>query len=197
MRSPLISILLAASFTAASPFATAFAASAKPAPPATAAAVTNEKGGDPEIAGMRRTLASVIVLKKLALTPEQKKELASIIADAKQLKARAKAELANDSLRGQRKQLLAKAIDEARVSGKVSPETKVAVEEMKEKLKDGASSLKSERREIGQRLKGLFTDAQREELKDMRAEAGRRAAKHPHAMLKLMMSDEFSAELAR
>ncbi|HVO30250.1 MAG TPA: hypothetical protein VMV18_05925, partial [bacterium] len=103
MKTTLVALFLAALPLAAG---TAFAAE-----PDVDAAVVSVKAHGPEAenASLRRTLASVLVLKRLNLTAQQKTELTSIIADAKALRAKTKADVGAAVPAEQRTQILEKA----------------------------------------------------------------------------------------
>ena len=213
------SILLAATLavsTAAAPVAFAVERGA---------IVSPDRKGDEDVASMRRTLVSVLVLQKLQLSPAQKKDLAGVIADMKQLKTERENDPAFQSIKNDRKALLAKAIDEARAKGEVSPETRDALLALRDKGRDAMKAYAGRGKDVMQRLKGILTTDQVESLKDLRGEIGPlmgvgvgvgpgAGGEHVAAegvkpgvrggegrgrgmVLRLLLSDEFQAELSK
>jgi hypothetical protein len=179
-------------------------------PPSQSAVHAGHEGreGDPEIASMRRTLVSALVVKKLALSAEQKTKLVSLIQQAKQLEEDAKNERDSSGVKDQRKALLQKAIDEARSSGKLDDQTKNGFAELGGKAQDGAQGFRTQGRELMKQIRAVFTDDQLASLQDLRSEIpgarmrggreGKGNGKRGGAMLfRLMMTDEFAAELSR
>ena len=159
-----------------------------------------EHGGDVRDpnAGLRRTLASVLVIKKLDLTSDQKREILSIITDAKALRAKAVGSVPEN----ERRSTLERAIADARANGEISADTKEQMKAMREKMKAGAGSLKGDREALHARMEKVLTPAQIEKLqagKHGKGDGERRAHKQAKraAWVRLMMSDEFAAELAR
>lgn len=162
---------------------------AKPsAPPA-----VENRQQDPQLASLRRTLASVLLLEKLKLTPDQKKELAAIATDARALREKARAAApAADA----RKQLLEKAIQEARDTGRLSDATRESVRGMREGARARAKSSAPERKALRARLERILTPEKRAELRA--SQSARHGGKRRAAgFLRLLMSDEFAAELAK
>lgn len=151
-------------------------------------------GGD-ENASLRRTLAAALVVKKLDLTTDQKREMLSIIADAKQLRERAK----NAIPANERKAVLEKAISEARATGELSADTRERMRAMRDRVKANTGSMKADRQALRERMEKVLTPAQLEKIKEGRRERqleGKRNIKKA-MWLRLLMSDEFAAELSR
>lgn len=166
---------------------------AKPSAPPAPAAVEHSQQ-DPQVASLRRTLASVLLLEKLKLTPDQKKELAAIATDARALREKARAAApASDT----RKQLLEKAIQEARDTGRVSDATRESVRGMREGAKARAESSAPERKALRARLEKIITPGKRAELRDSQQRSRRDGKRRGAGLLRLLMSDEFAAELAK
>lgn len=168
---------------------------AKPSAPPAPAAVEHPQQQDPQLASLRRTLASVLLLEKLKLTPDQKKELAAIATDARALREKARAGApAADS----RKLLLEKAIQEARDTGRVSDATRESVRTMRKEAKARTEASAPERKALRARLEKIITPEKRAELRASSQPVSRRGGKRRAAgLLRLMMSDEFAAELAK
>ena len=192
-------------------------------------AVSPDRAGDEDVASMRRTLMSVLVLQKLQLSPAQKHDLQGVLSDMKQLRDERKSDKTLQSIGDQRKALLQKAIDEARAKGEVSPETKDAILALRDQTRDAMKPFAGRGRDVMKRLKGILTTDQIESLKDLRGEVGPlfgeggarpEAGTQPEGaqpqvqpqgrpawrggegagrgmLLRLLMSDEFQAELAK
>ena len=168
-------------------------ATAALAVPEAASAGRIERGAAPKdgTVSLRRTLASVLVLKKLAPTSDQKREMLSIIAEAKVLREKTR----NAVPENQRRIVLEKAIADARATGVVSPQTKEEMKSMRAKV--AAESSGGERKELRERMQKLFTPEQIEKMRAGRDKKHARRAGKKAAWVRLMMSDEFAAELAK
>ncbi len=176
---------------------------AKPAKPAISADVREDRE---EMGKLHRELASALLVKRLDLTPTQKTDLLRVIADAKALRAERQGSKDFDAMREKRKELLQRAIDDARKTGEVSAQTKVAMEEMRGDVKDARDVHQAKAKELKERLRKVLTAEQVEELKELREDMpgpgrmrGGKAGKKGHGggFLRLLLSDEFEAELKR
>lgn len=169
---------------------------AKPTPKAEISAEVREDRE--ELGKLRRELAAAILVKRLNPSREQRQELLRIIADAKALRATAVSGKEADGLREKRKQLLERAIEDARKTGEVSSQTKVAIEDLKGDAKDVRKEHKGKAKEIHERLRKVLTAEQIEELKELKSEMpGKRKQGKKGLGLRLLLSDEFAAELSR
>lgn len=192
------SILLPLAFAAVIPLA----AAAPKSPPKQSAPVEMRQG-DPELQSLRRQLASAVLVTELTLTGEQKKALKSVIAEAKIVRGQVKNDAELAKFRESRKVALKAAIDEVHSKGSLSDATK-------QSLKDGAKDAPVDREEIREKMqgfresvKGILTAQQIEKLQEMREKRqekgfGKQGKKgEGRQMLRLLMSDEFAAELDR
>lgn len=178
------------------------AAAPKGAPPKPAAnAAVEGPHGDPELQSLRRQLASAVLVSELKLTGEQKKALKSVIAEAKKLRDDVKSDPDLAKFRADRKVALKAAVDEVHSKGALSAGTK-------QTLKDGVKDAPVDREEMREKMqtlkdsvKGILTAEQMEKVQEMKA---KRAGKFQRErkgdgrrLIRLMMSDEFAAELDR
>lgn len=174
---------------------TTLAAKPQPKPPVSAEVRADRE----EIGKLRRELMSAMVVKRLDLSSEQKRALLAVIADAKKLRASTAVDPDADAVREQRKALLRRAIEEARKTGEVSAETKAGIQELRADVKDVRKEHKGELLALKERLEKILKKEQVEELKELRRDAPEKRGKKggKRMFLRLLMSDEFAAELAR
>lgn len=204
-------------------FAAAVAAMlAVPAVPAFAAApgrTPEAVAAHAEIASLRRELAAALIVKRLALTPEQKNEIKRVVADLKTTREALRADDELAAIREQREALLRKAIEEARATGLVSSETRDALKALRTEGRDERKEHAPAMKEAMEKLRNVLTAEQKQALRDMRkeiraegvgmhgsAEGDAGAKKHGGfrrgkmaklGMMKLLLSDELAAELDR
>lgn len=173
-------------------------------------AAVSAKTEHQETAALRRTLASALVVKAINPTVEQKRALQAAITDLRAVRDAAKADKDIAALQERRQALLTKAIGEARATGSVSAATKAELKDLRENGKDERGGVRGKAKDAMTRIHGILTPAQLEAVRDLAADMpqGKRhgakgksegkAGKHGKGMLlRLMMSDEFAAELAR
>lgn len=167
-------------------------------------------------ASLRRTLASVVILKKLNLSDDQKQALSKVLADAKALREQAKSKVANAAPIEARQKLLEQAIAEARATGEVSPQTKEAMKNLRKQAREGVQPMRGEVKGLLERAKAILTPEQLDTLKGLGKRervgeadgagreggegfAARRHGRHggKRMFVRILLSDEFAAELAR
>ena len=205
MRPLILSALLLAAAVTSLP-------SAHAAAPKTAAVSAKTEHG--ETAALRRTLASALVVKAINPTVEQKRALQAAISDLRAVRDAAKADKDIAALQDRRQAVLTKAIGEARATGSVSAATKAEMKDLREDGKDERGDVRGKAKDAMTRIRGVLTPAQLEAVRGLAAgmpEGKRHGAKAKGTgagegkagqrgkgrLLRLMMSDEFSAELAR
>jgi Spy/CpxP family protein refolding chaperone len=201
MRSLVLPLLLAAAPLAAAP---------KNAPVPKVVQAAGEHRGDPELQSLRRQLASAVLVANLKLTAEQKDALQSVLAEARKTREEMKIDKKLDALRADRKVALKAAIDEVHSKGSLSEKTK-------ESLKDGGREAVEELGDVREKMKsfrqsviGILTPEQLDRMKELRAQrvkkmeaagmkAGMKAGKGAgkQRLMRLLLSDEFAAELER
>lgn len=158
-----------------------------------------------EVAKLRRTLASALVVKAINPTAEQKKQLLAEIAVLRGVRDAAKSDKDLAALQDRRKALLTRAIGEARATGSVSAATKAEMKNLREDGKDERADVRGAAKESMQRIRAVLTPAQLEAVRDLaagmpgrKAKAGKGDGKRGKGMLlRLMMSEELAAELSR
>ena len=154
-----------------------------------------------ETAKLRRTLASALVVKAINPTAEQKKQLLAEIAVLRGVRDAAKSDKDVAALQDRRKALLTKAIDEARATGSVSAATKAEMKDLREDGKDERGDVRKQAKQSMERIRATLTAEQLEAVRDLADDMPQRkgkAGKHGKGMLlRLLMSEEFAAELSR
>lgn len=156
-----------------------------------------------ETAKLRRTLASALVVKAINPTAEQKKQLLAEIGTLRDSRDAAKADKDVAALRERRKALLTKAIEEARATGGVSAATKAEMKDLREDGKDERGDVRKQAKESMERIRSILTPAQLEAMRDLADDMPQRKGKDKAGkqgkgmLLRLLMSEEFAAELSR
>lgn len=202
------SIALSLALAAAIPLAAVAAPKGvtRPAAPA----VQQGPHGDPELQSLRRQLASAVLISELKLSTDQKKALKSVIAEAKKVRDEVRNDPDLAKFRVERKALLQSAIDEVHSKGTLSEATKKSLEDGRKDAPIDHDEMKEKMISLKESVKGILTAEQLEKLQEMRE---KRAAKleakgfkgfkkggkkgEGRHMLRLLMSDEFAAELDR
>lgn len=198
MRSLVLPLLLAV--------AAPLAAAPRNAPPAKVAAVdAKAPHGDPELQSLRRQLASAVLLAELKLTTEQKSAMKSVLADARKLRDQKRNDPELATFRAERKTALRAAIDEVHSKGSLSDKTKESMKDAAEEAHDDMDELRPNVKELRESVLGILTPAQIEHMKELREkrmkklgkDGGGKGPKGGRGILRLVLSDEFAAELAR
>ena len=197
MRSLVLPLLLAV--------AAPLAAAPKNAPPAkVAAAEAKGPHGDPELTSLRRQLASAVLLAELKLTNEQKTALKSVLAEARKLRDEKMNDPELATFRAERKTALRAAIDEVHSKGSLSDKTKESMKDAAEDAHDDMDELRGKVKELRESVMGILTPTQIEHMKELREKRmkklgkdGDKGPKGGKGILRLVLSDEFAAELNR
>lgn len=178
------------------------------APAKVAAVDTKGAHGDPELQSLRRQLASAVLLAELKLTAEQKTAMKSVLAEARKLRDEKMSDPALATFRAGRMVALRAALDEVRKTGSLSEKTRAS---MNEDAHDDMDELRDKVKELRESVMGILTPAQIEHMKELREnklkkmkKMGKDGGGKGHAgkagkgrILRLVLSDEFAAELDR
>ena len=192
----------------------AAAAPKNPAPLAEDAAVRGG-AGDPELASLRRQLASAVLVSELKLSAEQKSALRKVIAEAKLLRQEAVRDRDLADVRAERKAALRKAIEEVHATGALSNASRDSLKAGKKEAFEESAEIRAKMKDLRTSMKGILTAEQMERLKELRvAKIGKmkgargealkgkmkmkkKGLRGGKALRRLMLSDEFEAELGR
>ncbi|RMG11861.1 MAG: hypothetical protein D6729_17410 [Deltaproteobacteria bacterium] len=155
---------------------------------------------DPEIASLRRQLAAARLVHTLKLSAEQKRALQDLARRARSLREAMREDPKVTGAKEELKRLLTRAIEETRRDGRPSPETRVALETLKDRMRDAHAARRGEFKAILESMRGVLTEEQLDALAELKREhwMGRRRG-HPgkRMALRFLLSDEFLAELSR
>lgn len=203
MRALVLPLLLA--------FAAPLAAAPRNASPAPKVAVEKKAGmdhGDPELQSLRRQFGSAVLLSELKLTSEQKTALRSVLAEARGLRDEKRSEEALASFRAERKTALRAAIEEVHSKGALSEKTRESMKDAVRDADDDRDEFRDKAKELRESVMGILTPTQVEHMKELREARMKKAdkmggGKEAHGgpgrggLLRLILSDEFAAELDR
>jgi len=178
------------------------------APAKVAAVDTKGAHGDPELQSLRRQLASAVLLAELKLTAEQKTAMKSVLAEARKLRDEKMSDPALATFRAGRMVALRAALDEVRKTGSLSEKTRASMKDGAEDAHDDMDELRDKVKELRESVMGILTPAQIEHMKELREnklkkmkkmgkDGGGKGKAGKGRILRLVLSDEFAAELDR